>query len=101
MERAEYAPESLKSGDDLGILSVSTSFKITKRNDFDEIKECDGLQSPRFVQRSIEVPANRQELLTESLLLIIASGVEIGTISRTRDSSEPMLAAAEAADRTG
>ena len=49
MEGAERAPESLKSRDDLGILSVSATLKITKRNDFDQIKESNRFWSPRFI----------------------------------------------------
>jgi hypothetical protein len=49
MERAECAPEGLKGRDDFGILPVPAPFKITKRNDFNQIKEGNGLLSPRLV----------------------------------------------------
>lgn len=49
MERAECAPEGLKGRDYLGILPVPATFKITKRNDFNQIKEGNGLLSPRLV----------------------------------------------------
>jgi len=49
MERAECAPEGLEGRDYFGILPVPAPFKITKRNDFNQIKEGNGLLSPRLV----------------------------------------------------
>ena len=59
MEGAECAPEGLKRRDHFGILSVTPSLKITKRNDFNQIKEGNGFLSARFVEFSIELSADR------------------------------------------
>ena len=83
MQGAECAPESLKGRDDLGILSVSASFKIAERDDFDQVEQRDRFLPSRFIQFTIKIPPHVRELLTESFLLVIAAAIEISTIIGT------------------
>jgi len=80
-------------------LPVSTPFKIAEGDDFDQIEQGYGFVTAELTQFPIEVPPNRHELLGQSLLLIVASAVEIGTVTWARYPDDPMLSAAEAADQ--
>jgi len=100
MQRAECATESLKSRNDLGVLSISASFKIAERDDFDQVEQRDGFVSPRFIQFAVKLSPNRQELLTESFLLIVTSRIEIGAITGTGNPYDAMFSTAGAADQS-
>ena len=80
---AERATKRLECRYDLNILSIPSSLKVAERDDFDQIEERHGFVASQVVQFLIEVSPDGRKLRAESLLLVIASGVEIGAISGT------------------
>ena len=81
MKWAERATKRLECRYDLNILSIPSSLKVAERDDFDQIEERHGFVASQVVPVPDRSLAGwRLQLRAESLLLVIASGVEIGAI---------------------
>jgi hypothetical protein len=56
--------------------------EVTENHHFNEIEEGHSLLAAQLLQFTIEISAYRHELYGQPLLLIVAPGFEIDTVSR-------------------
>lgn len=96
----ERTTERLNGCYDFGILPVSASFKVTKRDNLNQIEQGYGFVAAKFTQVSIKVPPNGHELFAQSFLLIVTSAVEVDAMARARHAYDAMFAAAGTADQS-
>ena len=86
-------------------LTVSPPLEVAERHDLDQIIECHRLLTAGFADLPVKFPPKRHELFAQALLLVLASGAEIGAVRRARDPDDPVFAATDTTDdaqgRTG
>jgi hypothetical protein len=83
VEGTQGPPQRLDRRDHLRILTVPPIMEKSERDDLDEVEESDGLFPSQFSQLTVQLAPDWRKLFGQTLLLIIASGIEVEAIGRT------------------
>src|SRR5689334_17166757 len=98
MQRTQRPSQRLNRRHHLRVLTVPPSLEVAERDDLDEIVERHRFLTTGFADFPVKFPPKRHKLFAQALLLVLASGAEIGAVRGARDPDDPMFAATDAAD---